>query len=80
MYILYFFDSNTCSFSIQIFLLSTEKLAYTSLNLVTKEIILDKEYPPSEESLAKTFLAIIGALEQSQKDGSLDRPYTFIRD
>lgn len=66
--------------AVQNYLLSTEKLAYISLNLGSKEIILAEEYPPSEESLAKTFLAVIGALEQSQKDGSLERPYNFIRD
>lgn len=62
------------------YLLSTEQLAYISSNLGSKEIILAKEYPPSNESLARTFLAVIGALEQSQKDGSLERPYNFIRD
>lgn len=66
--------------AIQNYLLSTEKLAYVSLNLGSKEIILAEEYPPSDESLARTFLAIIGALQQSQADGSLERPYNFIRD
>lgn len=66
--------------AIQDYLLSTEKLAYISTNLGSKEIILAEEYPPSEESLAQTFLAIIGALEESQKDGNLERPYNFIRD
>lgn len=62
------------------YLLSIEKLAYISLNLGSKEIILAAEYPPSDESLAQTFLAIIGALEESQKDGNLERPYNFVRD
>lgn len=62
------------------YLLSTEKLAYISQNLGTKEIILAAEYPPSDESLAQTFLAIIGALVESQKDGNLERPYNFVRD
>lgn len=66
--------------AIQDYLLSTEKLAYISLNLGSKEIILSEEYPPSEESLARTFLAIIGALEQSQTNGNLERPYNFVRD
>ncbi|XP_031634700.1 39S ribosomal protein L44, mitochondrial [Contarinia nasturtii] len=62
------------------YLLSTEKLAYISQNLGSKEIILAAEYPPSEESLAQTLLAIIGALEESQIDGNLERPYNFVRD
>lgn len=62
------------------FLLSTEKLAYISQNLGSKEIIMAAEYPPSDESLAQTLLAIIGALEESQTDGSLERPYNFVRD
>lgn len=62
------------------YLTSTEKLAYISSNLGSTELILSEEYPPSEESLAKTFLAVVGALEQSQKDGSLERPYNFVRD
>lgn len=66
--------------AVQNHLLSIEKLAHISLNLGAKEIILAEEYPPSEESLAKTFLAIIGALEQSQTDGNLERPYNFVRD
>lgn len=64
--------------AIRNYLLSTEKLAHISSNLGTKEIILAAEYPPSDESLAKTLLAVIGALEQSQAD--LERPYNFIRD
>lgn len=66
--------------AVQNYLLSTEKLAYISTNLGSKEIILAEEYPPSDESLAQTFLAIIGALEESQNDGNLERPYNFIRD
>lgn len=62
------------------YLLSTEKLAEISLKLGTKEIILAAEYPPSDESLATTLLAIIGALEQSQPENQLERPYNFIRD
>lgn len=66
--------------ALQNYLLSTEKLAYISSNLGSKEIILAAEYPPSDESLSQTFLAIIGALEESQKDGNLERPYNFVRD
>lgn len=66
--------------AIQDYLLSTEKLAYISTNLGSKEIILSEEYPPSEESLAQTFLAVIGALELSQTTGSLECSYNFVRD
>lgn len=61
-------------------LLSTEKLAYISSNLGSKEIILAEEYPPSQESLAQTFLAVIGALQESQTDGNSERSYNFVRD
>lgn len=66
--------------AIRNYLLSTEKLAEISSKLGSKEIILTEEYPASTESLAQTILAVIGALEESQPDGSLDRPYNFIRD
>lgn len=66
--------------AVQNYLLSVEKLAHISLNLGSKELILAEEYPPSEQSLAQTLLAVIGALEESQKDGNLERPYNFVRD
>lgn len=39
-----------------------------------------QEYPPSEETMAVTLYAIVGALVESQTDGNLDRPYNFVRD
>lgn len=62
------------------FLLSVEKLAYIAINLGTKDLILAQEYPPSDESLATTLLACVGALKESQPDASLVRPYNFVRD
>lgn len=66
--------------AVQNYLLSTEKLAHISANLGTKEIILAEEYPASDESLATTLFAIIGALNDSQTDGQLTRPHNFVRD
>lgn len=65
---------------IQSCLLSIKKLAFVSSNLGTKDIIMAAEYPPSEQSLATTLLAIIGALEESCADENLERPYNFVRD
>lgn len=66
--------------AIQRYLLSNKKLAHVSSNLGTKDIIMAAEYPPNEQSLATTLLAIIGALEKSSVGDSLERPYNFIRD
>lgn len=65
--------------AIRDYLLSKDKLAYVSTNLGTKEIILAAEYPPSDDSLATTILAVVGALEQSE-NGGLERVHIFIRD
>lgn len=62
------------------FLLSVEKLAHIATNLGTKDLIMAQEYPPSNESLATTLLACVGALKASQPDASLVRPYNFVRD
>lgn len=66
--------------AIQSYLLSTKKLAYVSLNLGTKDIIMAAEYPPTQETLATTLLAIIGALEESRVGDGFERQYNFIRD
>lgn len=66
--------------AIQNHLLSTQKLAHVSSNLGTKDIIMAAEYPPTEQSLATTLLAIIGALEESCVGDSFERSYNFIRD
>lgn len=66
--------------AIQRYLLSTKKLAHVSSNLGTKDIIMAAEYPPDEQSLATTLLAIIGALEESSVGNGLERSYNFIRD
>lgn len=66
--------------AIQNYLLSDSNLAHVSFNLGTKDIIMAAEYPPNEQSLATTLLAIIGALEESCADDNFERPYNFIRD
>lgn len=66
--------------AIQNHLLGTEKMAHISQNLGTKDLIFAEEYPPSEETLATTLFAIIGALKDSQPDGSPTRPCNFVRD
>lgn len=59
------------------YLLSTEVLAHIALNLGMKELLLDAEYPPSNQSMAQSFLAVIGALEESS---GMERAYLFARD
>ncbi|ALC46650.1 mRpL44 [Drosophila busckii] len=59
------------------YLLSNESLAHVSLHLGTKDLILSTEYPPSEETLAKTLQAIIGALADSN---GVERAFLFVRD
>lgn len=39
-----------------------------------------QEYPPSDETLATTLRALVGALANSQENGNLDRAYNFVRD
>ncbi|XP_078039716.1 mitochondrial ribosomal protein L44 [Augochlora pura] len=47
------------------YLMSQEILAKASLHIGTKDIILSGEHPVTEETLAKTFLALVGALAES---------------
>ncbi|XP_066590006.1 large ribosomal subunit protein mL44 isoform X2 [Prorops nasuta] len=47
------------------YLISEDVLANASLHLGTKDIILCAEYPASKDILAKTFLALVGALAES---------------
>lgn len=63
--------------SIASFLLSTETLSHVALHLGMTELLLDADYPPSKESMAKSLLAVIGALEQSS---GLERSFLFVRD
>lgn len=56
---------------------SDEVLANVSSHLGTKDLILAAEFPPSENTLAKTLKAIIGALEESSGEA---RAFEFIRD
>ncbi|KAM7360488.1 mitochondrial ribosomal protein L44 [Cochliomyia hominivorax] len=63
--------------SIATFLLATETLSNIALHLGMKELLLDAEYPPSNESMAQSLLAVIGALEQSS---GMERAFLFVRD
>ncbi|KAH8383195.1 hypothetical protein KR009_007271, partial [Drosophila setifemur] len=59
------------------YLLSTETLAHVSSLLGTKDLIHSTEYPPSQESLAQSLQAVIGALADSS---SVERAFLFVRD
>ncbi|XP_076749930.1 mitochondrial ribosomal protein L44 [Xylocopa sonorina] len=47
------------------YLMSEEILAKASLHIGTKEIILTSEHPVNQETLAQTFIALVGALAES---------------
>ncbi|XP_076630806.1 mitochondrial ribosomal protein L44 [Colletes latitarsis] len=59
------------------YLMSQEILATASSHIGTKDLILSGEYPIAEETLAKTFLALVGALVVSVNE---DHASTFIQD
>ncbi|KAH8278472.1 hypothetical protein KR018_003838, partial [Drosophila ironensis] len=59
------------------YLLSTETLAHVSTHLGTKDLIHSTEYPPSQETLAESLQAVIGALADSS---GLERAFLFVRD
>ncbi|XP_054016767.1 39S ribosomal protein L44, mitochondrial [Hylaeus anthracinus] len=59
------------------YLMSNEILATASLHIGTKDLILTAEHPVAEETLAKTFLALVAALAES---ADIDRASTFVRD
>ncbi|XP_076181758.1 mitochondrial ribosomal protein L44 [Ptiloglossa arizonensis] len=59
------------------YLLSQEILATASLHIGTKDIILSSEHPITNETQAKTFLALVAALAASV---NIDRASTFVRD
>ncbi|XP_029044771.1 39S ribosomal protein L44, mitochondrial [Osmia bicornis bicornis] len=58
-------------------LMSQEILAKASLHIGTKDIILTAEHPASEETLAQTFLALVGALTESTNKGHVS---DFVQD
>ncbi|XP_063984129.1 large ribosomal subunit protein mL44 [Diachasmimorpha longicaudata] len=66
-----------CILAIHDHLLSEEVLANSASLIGTKDLILSEEYPPSTETLANTFLALVSALSRS-----VDEIHTskFIRD
>lgn len=63
--------------AISSYLLSDETLAHVSTHLGTKDLIYATEYPPSNETLARTLQAIIGALADSS---GMERAFLFTRD
>ena len=48
--------------AIKSYLTSDEMLSRISFHIGTKDLILSKEYPPSRETYANVFKAIVGAL------------------
>ncbi|XP_053960966.1 39S ribosomal protein L44, mitochondrial [Anastrepha ludens] len=59
------------------YLLSTKMLSHIGAHLGMTELLLDADYPPAEESLARSLLAVISAIEQSNGQ---ERAFLFIRD
>lgn len=59
------------------FLLSEDTLAHVSKHLGLTELVFSAEYPPSNETLAKSLLAVIGSL---QKSSGSEKAFNFIRD
>ncbi|XP_068157530.1 large ribosomal subunit protein mL44 [Drosophila tropicalis] len=59
------------------YLLSTETLANVSRHLGSTDLIYSSEYPPSDEILANSLKAVIGALSDSS---GVERAFVFIRD
>lgn len=59
------------------FLISDETLAHVSKHLGLTELVFSAEYPPSNQTMANSLLAVIGSLQESS--GS-ERAFNFIRD
>uniref|UniRef100_A0A1A9WDE8 Large ribosomal subunit protein mL44 n=1 Tax=Glossina brevipalpis TaxID=37001 RepID=A0A1A9WDE8_9MUSC len=59
------------------YLLSVDTLAHVALHLGMKELLLDAVYPPSNEAMSRSLLAVIGCL---QKSSGLERAFSFVRD
>ncbi|CAL7949330.1 unnamed protein product [Xylocopa violacea] len=59
------------------YLMSEEILAKASLHIGTKDIILTNEHPVTQETLAQTFTALVGALAESV---DVDHAAAFIQD
>ncbi|XP_011502006.1 PREDICTED: 39S ribosomal protein L44, mitochondrial [Ceratosolen solmsi marchali] len=66
-----------CIYALKNYLLSTEILAKTSSCIGVKDLILSMERHPTEETLAKTFYALISALNRSV---NLEHASLFVRD
>lgn len=59
------------------YLLSTGTLSHIALHLGMSELLLDANYPPGQESLARSLLAVISTIEQ--RNGQ-EQAFIFIRD
>lgn len=59
------------------YLLSTEMLSHIGAHLGMIELLLDADYPPTKESMARSLLAVISAIEQTSGQ---ERAFIFIRD
>lgn len=59
------------------YLLSTGMLSHIAAHLGMSELLLDDNYPPEQESLARSLLAVIGTIEQCNGQ---ERAFLFIRD
>ncbi|XP_018803706.1 PREDICTED: 39S ribosomal protein L44, mitochondrial [Bactrocera latifrons] len=59
------------------YLLSTGMLSHIATHLGMTELLLDDNYPPEQESLARSLLAVIGTIEQCSGQ---EQAFLFIRD
>ncbi|XP_017467639.1 PREDICTED: 39S ribosomal protein L44, mitochondrial [Rhagoletis zephyria] len=59
------------------YLLSTDMLSHIGSHLGMIELLLDADYPPEKESMARSLLAVICAIEQTSGQ---ERAFLFIRD
>ncbi|XP_013379725.1 39S ribosomal protein L44, mitochondrial [Lingula anatina] len=59
------------------YLTTDELLAYIALNIGIKDLILSADFPASEETLSKTFQAVVGALAHDQ---GMERAELFVQD
>ncbi|XP_055904201.1 39S ribosomal protein L44, mitochondrial [Eupeodes corollae] len=59
------------------YLMSEDTLAHVSRHLGLTELVFSGEYPPSNETMARSLLAVIGSLQESS--GS-EKAFSFIRD
>ncbi|KAL9923593.1 large ribosomal subunit protein mL44-like [Glossina fuscipes fuscipes] len=59
------------------YLLTVDTLAHVSLHKGMKELLMDADYPPSNDAMYRALLTGIGCLQQSS---GLERDFSFARD